>query len=99
VDRCRIGRAPDYAIKSIHFSYEVTLTKPTDGRVAAHRSNLGKVETHKCRLCAHPGRSAGRFDASVAAADYDDVKILHGGADNPIRIGIKGQSLFHVEQC
>ena len=99
MDRRRIGRASDYAIESIDFADQMPLTQTADGRVAAHRANLGEIETDKRRRRTHARSGTSRLDAGVSAADYDDIEIPHGRADTAMRHAGKALRVFHVEQC
>jgi len=81
MDRARIRRAANHAVKRIDFAHQMALTQAADGRIAAHRANRAEVETHQSRARTHPRRTTGSLNPGVTAADDDDIKGMHDARD------------------
>ena len=101
MDRSGICGTADQAIERIDFTHQMAFAKPADGRIAAHRPDRIKIETDKGDAGTHSRSNSCRFAAGMAAADYDDVKGMHGpSAYSTCRRGSKHHSrraLFHVK--
>ncbi len=73
VDARRVNEPPHDAAQRVQLADHVPLPDPADGGIAAHLADGREVERQQRRRHAHAGRHMGRFYASVAAADDDEV--------------------------
>ncbi|KAJ8134516.1 hypothetical protein OY671_012271, partial [Metschnikowia pulcherrima] len=77
----------------------MALAQSADRRVAAHRADRLRIETHQRRARAHPRRNGGRLDAGMTAADHDHIELSHGMPVTGERDSRQSASMFHVEHC
>ena len=77
LDAGAIRRARHRAAHRVDLAHEVALADAADRRVAAHLADRGETLGHEQRARAHPGRRKGRLGAGVAAANDDDVELIH----------------------
>lgn len=89
MDRSGIRSPSDHPVECIDLAHEMPLAETADCRIAAHRADLGKIETHECGIRAHTRGRTGCLDAGMPAADYDDIETLHERADSAIGTAIK----------
>ena len=78
VDRGGVGGAAHQPVKGINLAHKMPLAQTADGRVATHGADGVQVERDERHACAHAGGNSGGLYAGMAAADHDDVKMLHG---------------------
>lgn len=77
MDRGGIRRPSDHAIESVDLADEVALAETADCGVAAHCPDLGDIESHQRRLCAHSRGGAGGLDPCVPSSQYDHIECVH----------------------
>ena len=94
MDRRRIGRAGDQPVGGIDLAHQMALAQPPDRRIATHRADRRRIETHQRRPRTHARRNGRRLDAGMTAADHDHIELLHGMSVTGERDG--RQSTFDV---
>ena len=74
LDAAGIGNAAHQSVKRVYLPNQMAFAQTTDGGVAGHRADGRKAvgQQRGSRTC--PRSRTGRFAASVAAANDDDVK-------------------------
>jgi hypothetical protein len=73
VDATKIGRTPHNAIQSVNLAHKMTLPETSDSGVAGHGADCRGMMRYKDNMRAHARRCPGSLNASVAAADNNDV--------------------------
>ena len=111
MDRPGIGSARDDPVKGINLAHQVPFAQSSNRRIAAHRSNRIKIETHQRNMRTHPRSRSRSFDPGMAPADNDDIELLHNGSGlrasrRKVGTGFRRSAIqparhrrmFHVEQ-
>ena len=80
-----IRSATQHPIQSIYFANQMPLTQATNSRVTAHRANCIQIKAYQSCACAHTRRRTGRFNTGMSAADYKDIKLLHGNSNRALQ--------------
>jgi hypothetical protein len=77
LDAGTVGGDCHRAAHGVDLSHEMALADPADRGVAAHLADRVEALCHEERARAHPRGRQGRLGAGVAAADHDDVVVIH----------------------
>ena len=76
VDRSLIGGTSEHTVERIDLAHQVTLSKAPDRGVAAHRTELHRIERYQCDTRAHSRCGARRLDARMPAANDDNIVFI-----------------------
>jgi len=66
MDRPGIGSARDDPVKGINLAHKVPFAQSSNRRIAAHRSNRIKIETHQRNMRTHPRSRSRSFGITTA---------------------------------
>jgi hypothetical protein len=72
------------AVERIDLANQMTLAEPTNGRIARHFADGGRLVGDERGLGAHACSSSSSLATRVAAADNNDIKMGAGHAASPI---------------
>jgi hypothetical protein len=76
LDAGGIRNATHQSIKSVNLPHKMALAKTADRGIAGHNADCVALVRNQCRSCAKPSSRAGGLAASMATADYNDIKSL-----------------------
>ncbi|GGD61830.1 hypothetical protein GCM10011411_22540 [Aurantiacibacter arachoides] len=79
MDRCCVSGAAKQTIKGIHLANEMTLAQSAYGRITAHCTQSGPIESDKRCGQTHSRCDACRLAPGVPAPDNHKIEIHHHG--------------------
>ena len=74
-----VDNAAHQPVQRVDFAHQMALAQTTDRRIARHHADGIELVGNQQRPRAKAGRRGRRLTPSVAAADNDDIPLIHGG--------------------